>query len=74
MLIHEYFEMDVYGLTLIINSVCTYNRNIFCCIFSDIFSSLSEVVKCGDIDLDLILCLLHTYSHKDQTNAYTQHS
>lgn len=74
MLIHEYLEMDVYGLPLVINSVCPYNKNIFCCIFCDIFSSLPEVVKFGGIDLDLILCLLHTYCHKDQTNAYTQHS
>jgi hypothetical protein len=74
MLIHEYLGMDIYGLPLIINSVCLYSRTIFCPIFCDIFSSLSEVVKCGGIDLDLILCLLHTYSHKDQTNGYTQHS
>ena len=29
MLIHEYFEMDVYGLTLIINSVCPYIEIFF---------------------------------------------
>jgi len=45
MLIHEYLEMDVYGLPLVINSVCVcpYNKNIFCCIFCDIFSTLPEV-------------------------------